>query len=71
MWSRRLAAPKPVGPAPMTRTSTLLQILVSNTDPKLRRAPKGRGNLHVRHGERRALKSLDETAGQSTEVAVR
>lgn len=25
MWLRRLAAPRPVGPMPMTRTSTLLQ----------------------------------------------
>lgn len=24
MWLRRLAAPRPVGPMPMTRTSTLL-----------------------------------------------
>lgn len=26
MWLRRLAAPRPVGPMPMTRTSTLLQL---------------------------------------------
>lgn len=30
MWLRRLAAPRPVGPMPMTRTSTLLQLCCQN-----------------------------------------
>lgn len=31
MWLRRLAAPRPVGPAPITRTSTLLQTRIQGS----------------------------------------
>jgi len=39
MWFRRLAAPSPVGPAPMTRTSTSLPQAVSKASKSIRDDP--------------------------------
>ena len=38
MWLRRFAAPKPVGPAPITRTSTFLKSLSVRNCPFIQRA---------------------------------
>lgn len=43
IWLRRLAAPKPVGPAPMTRTSTELKRLLVLSLSNWRRATRGKG----------------------------
>lgn len=58
MWLRRLAAPRPVGPMPMTRTSTLLQaccqyVAVSGSLRPARKLGGGvrEENIHVSHCE--------------------
>ena len=41
MWFRRFAAPRPVGPAPMTRTSTFLPTLLVNLLSERKGSPSG------------------------------
>lgn len=71
MWLRRFAAPRPVGPAPMTRTSTLLRTAVSRLKAESRRRGGGEDvHLFLAHVESGcALQDFLETGDSLEGVA--
>lgn len=70
IWLRRFAAPRPVGPAPMTRTSTSLCILVSRVEVATARIRSSHFLGHCDGCVKERIKGIKNNNGRATKEGI-